>query len=252
MADPPAQERRDPDTINFPPFETEDLRKNLVEFLNIDVHDPVANVERRVGNFKWGVYAFFDYDGEPIYIGQTYELLRTRIRRHLTNQRTDAVAMSVLDPFEVLEIQVWPLPQYQDVTNRSDQHAPAKAHLDALEHLIYRRAIETSHFHAVLNEKDPPPPTVNVEEPASYRQRIVSDEVFEIRSHPDFRIARRALIISRLAQVISEREVQIGLRKVLLTQAKRVQWLAERRYQGLGGAQTDDGDEAEAQAENGE
>ena len=58
-----------------------------------------------------GVYAFFDYDGEPIYVGQTNEMLRTRIRRHLTNQRTDDVAMSVLDPFEVLEIEVWPLPQ---------------------------------------------------------------------------------------------------------------------------------------------
>ena len=66
-----------------------------------------------VGNFRWGVYAFFDYDGEPIYVGQTNERLRTRIRRHLTNQRTDAVAMSVLDPFEVFEIELWPLPAYQ-------------------------------------------------------------------------------------------------------------------------------------------
>jgi hypothetical protein len=66
----------------------------------------------RLGNYKFGVYAFFDYDGEPIYVGQTNERLRTRIRRHLTNQRTDAVAMKVLDPFEVYEIEVWPLPQY--------------------------------------------------------------------------------------------------------------------------------------------
>ena len=34
--------------------------------------------------------------------------IRARIRRHLTNQRTDAVAMSVLDPFEVAEIEMWP------------------------------------------------------------------------------------------------------------------------------------------------
>ena len=58
----------------------------------------------------------------------------------------------------------------------------------------------------------------------------------ELRSHPDFRIARRALIISRLAQVIAERKVQGGLRRVLLTQSKRLQWLADRRYQALGGA----------------
>jgi len=59
--------------------------------------------------------------------------------------------------------------------------------------------------------------------------------VHELRSHPDFRIARRSLIISRLAQVISERKVQGGLRRVLLTQAKRLQWLASRRYEALGG-----------------
>ena len=75
-----------------------------------------------VGNYRWGVYAFFDYDGEPIYVGQTNEQLRTRIRRHLTNQRTDAVAMSVLDPFEVFEIEVWPLPQFEGV---SPERTPA-------------------------------------------------------------------------------------------------------------------------------
>ncbi len=47
-------------------------------------------------------------------------------------------------------------------------------------------------------------------------------------AHPDFRIARRALILSRLAQVISERKVQGGLRRVLLAQ-KRLQWLSARR-----------------------
>jgi hypothetical protein len=67
------------------------------------------------------------------------------------------------------------------------------------------------------------------------RGRIVSERVFDLRSHPDFRLARRALILSRLAQVIAERKVQGGLRRVLLTQAKRLQWLASRRYEALGG-----------------
>src|SRR5690625_1512826 len=59
-----------------------------------------------VGSSKWGVYAFYDYDGEPIYVGQTKEGLATRIRRHLTNQRTDAVAMRILDTFEVAEVEM--------------------------------------------------------------------------------------------------------------------------------------------------
>ncbi len=220
-----------PDSDNVPPFETEDLRANLTAFLDSTLQDP-SGVTIRVGNYKWGVYAFFDYDGEPIYVGQTNEMLRTRIRRHLTNQRTDAVAMSVLDPFEVFEIEVWPLPQFQD-TPRND--AAARQHLDALERLITQKAIDNSRFKAILNEKDPPPGEVTVTAPPSFRGRIVSDRVYELRSHPDFRIARRALTISRLAQVISERKVQGGLRRVLLAQAKRLQWLAERRYDALGG-----------------
>lgn len=222
----------DPDATNVPPFETDDLRANLAKYLETPFSDGDAP-PLPVGNFRWGVYAFFDYDGEPIYVGQTNERLRSRIRRHLTNQRTDAVAMSVLDPFEVFEIEVWPMADLQNAP-RSD--TTARQRLDALERLITAQAIENSQFKAILNEKDPPHGSVAVETPRSLRARIVSDRVFEIRSHPDFRLARRSLILSRLAQVISERKVQGGLRRVLLTQAKRLQWLASRRYEALGGA----------------
>jgi hypothetical protein len=225
---------RNPDAVNFPPFETEELRKELARFLD-QPFDWSGGLPMPVGNFRWGVYAFFDYDGEPIYVGQTNERLRTRIRRHLTNQRTDAVAMSVLDPFEVFEIEVWPLPHLQ-AAPRTD--IDARQHLDALERLITARAIAGSQFRAILNEKDPPPGRLTVDAPPSARGRIVSDAVFNLRSHPDFRLARRALILSRLAQVIAERKVQGGLRRVLLTQAKRLQWLASRRYEALGGAAT--------------
>jgi hypothetical protein len=230
-----------PDSTNVPPFETEDLRANLVSYLDALFKDP-SGAMVKVGNYKWGVYAFFDYDGEPIYVGQTNEKLRTRIRRHLTNQRTDAVAMSVLDPFEVYEIEVWPLPQFESTGGKD---ANAKAHLDALERIITQKSVDGSTFKAILNEKDAPGGTLKVKVPTSYRAKIVSDRVFEIRSHPDFRIARRALIISRLAQVISERKVQGGLRRVMLTQAKRLQWLSERRYEALGGAASveEEGDE---------
>lgn len=215
------------DRVKTPPFETDQLRKRLSLFLNTPYQgDP----EKKVGNFKWGVYAFFDYDGEPIYVGQTNEMLRTRIRRHLTNQRTDAVAMSVLDPFEVFEVCVWPLPEFQGVGKNSPEFAAARARLDALEKLIYDQAIKKSHFGAILNEKEPPNSEVEIEEPIHVRGQIVSEEVRAIRAHPDFRIARRAMVISRLAQVISERQVAVGLRRVLKTQAMRLSWLADRRF----------------------
>jgi hypothetical protein len=49
------------DDIRIPPFETHDLRTNLKKFLDSDF------VGQKVGNYTYGVYAFFDYDGEPIY-----------------------------------------------------------------------------------------------------------------------------------------------------------------------------------------
>lgn len=210
------------------PFETSELRKLLEQFLNRMVENPLSGQQVRVGNFQWGVYSFYDYDNEPIYVGQTKESLRTRIRRHLTNQRTDAVAMNVLDPFEVYKIVVYPLPQLE---GRAASDSEAKKILDALEHKVYSQAIHDSEFSAILNEKEPPTPQVDVEVPTSFEGIIVSDEVKRIREHPDIRIARRTQTISRLAQVISERKVQKGLRKVLLIQAKRIEWLAQRRLE---------------------
>ncbi len=226
------------DDIRIPPFETHDLRVSLKNFLDSDFEG------QKVGNYTYGVYAFFDYDGEPIYVGQTNEKLRTRIRRHLTNQRTDAVAMSVLDPFEVYEIEVWPLIDYECVTKKTNpkKYKEACEILNALEFAVFEKAIVESNFNAVLNEKDPPSPTTSTPIPNSFRQCIVSEEVHVIRKHPDFRIARRALILARLAQVISERQVSTGLRKTLLTQAKRLQWLAERRYDSANGASKSEDD----------
>lgn len=72
---------------------------------------------------------------------------------------------------------------------------------------------------------------MEVEIPASFEGVIMSDEMKRMREHPDIRIARRTQTISRLAQVISERKVQKGLRRVLHTQAKRLEWLAARRLE---------------------
>lgn len=208
------------------PFETEQLRTELSRFLDQAYHLDGAR-SMRLGAVKWGVYAFYDYDNEPIYVGQTKESLGTRIRRHLTNQRTDAVAMNVLDPLEVHTVAVWPLPEFQD---KSGKDPIGIAHLNALEHYVFQRLVAKSEFNVVLNEKSPPLPTVNVEIPDSIKGTVVSIEVSRLRDHPDLRIARRAMTLAKLAQTVSERKVQRGLRGTLLAQAKRLQALAQRRY----------------------
>ena len=105
-----------------------------------------------------------------------------------------------------------------------------KAHLDALEYAVFQQCIARSTFKAVLNEKDPPKPKKLIKPATSHRAKIVTDEVSRLRDHPDLRIARRASIMARLAQIIAERKVARGLRRALLTQARRLQWLAEQRF----------------------
>jgi hypothetical protein len=218
-----------------PPFETAALRKGLHAFARLKY--PNETSEHNIGWFQWGVYIFYDYDREPIYVGQTNEKISGRISRHLTNQRTDAVAMSVLDPFEVFEIEVYPLPQYQGVNSKHPDFRTAKTHLDALEYFVHKKAIGESKFKAILNEKDPERPKEKIVLPKPRRAQIVSDEVFKLRSHPDVRIARRAQTIAKLAQVISERDIQKhgGLRRVLFVQSRRLRSLAEERFVSLGG-----------------
>jgi hypothetical protein len=192
------------------------IRTEIRRFL-----DTLDSDGRKIGNAKYGAYAFYDYDGEPIYIGQTEEMLRSRIARHLTNQRTDAVAMNVLDPFEVAEIEVWPL--YAE-----DMKRDVGKILNAIEYTVFQKVLKESKLGAVLNEKDIPK-TRLVKLPRSYRSRIIPERLYELRKHPDTRIARRASTIANLARVISERNVSKGLRRTLLTQARRLEKLAARR-----------------------
>ena len=139
--------------------------------------------------------------------------------------------MSVLDPFEVAEIEVWPLWELQD---KGSGNAPAKQKLNQLEYTVYQKVLKESSFHAVLNEK-PPFETARIELPHSHRDRIIPPDAFEARKHPDVRIARRATTIASLSRVISERAVQPGLRRTLLTQAKRLERLAEERLRDFKG-----------------
>ena len=194
------------------------INKEIAKFFGIK-----DDKGRVIGNAKHGVYAFYDYDGEPIYVGQTAEKLRARIRRHLTNQRTDAVAMNVLDPFEVAEIEVWPLFEVGD---------DVAAMLNAAEYTVFQQVLQSSALKAVLNEKNIQQ-TPLIKLPPSVRGRIIPEEIYEQLKHPDLRIARRASTIANLARVISEREVSKGLRRTLLTQAKRLERLAEKRLQEI-------------------
>jgi hypothetical protein len=212
-----------PKKTDVPAKDVKAFRVLLREFFN-----EVDDQGRKWSSARWGVYAFYDYDGEPIYVGQTNEKLRSRIGRHLTNQRTDAVAMRILDVFEVAEIQVWPLWEYEKLRQRDDPaaYAAAKQHLNQCEYTAYLKAIDESQYGAILNEVIPPA-SEPCDLPPSLRAPVISEEMRAERDHKDIRIARRAETISRLAAVARERgEVSPGLRRALAVQAFRLAYLS--------------------------
>jgi hypothetical protein len=209
------------------PTEVQKIRDAIAAVLQLP--DP-QRPSQSIGRAKAGIYAFYDYDDEPIYVGQTAEGFAVRLGRHLTGQRSDAVAKYVLDPFEVRTVALWSLPEIGDLPAKQ-----RKAALDPYEHAVYCKLLVESEFGAILNEADimPGPPC---DLPTELRQVIIPDDIFPERSHPDVRIARRALTIALLAKNISERKVSKGLRRTLVTQTRRLNDLARRRFEALGGA----------------
>lgn len=187
----------------------------------LDTVDPASGV--KLGKCI-GAYAFYDYDGEPIYVGQTTEDFATRIGRHLRGQRSDTLAYRILDPFEVAEMELYPVEHLRQVPAKD-----RRAQVDAVEYSAYVHAIRNSKYKAILNEKIPPVSPL-IELPASYKFNLVPDDMREDREHPDVRIARRAETLARVAAVAHERgEVSAGLRRVIVIQAVRLADLAAAR-----------------------
>lgn len=221
------------------------------QYLIPDVRDQIRLLEdfldkthdekgRRPCDARCGIYAYYDFDGAPIYVGQTREQLRVRIRRHLTNRRTDAVAMKVLDPMEVAEIEVWP---FWDI--ESAPTTKQKTVLNAAEYSVFKMLNETRGAISNLLNEVIPPETELIDLPTSYKASLVPEESSDRLYHPDERIARRASTIAALAQIVKERDVSLGLRRTLVTQAGRLLRLAERRLNGIIGETP----EAEVQSE---
>ncbi len=55
-----------------------------------------------------GVYVLCDLDDVPVYVGQTTEGIRTRVRKHLTAARSDIVASRQIDVWEIAWVRAYP------------------------------------------------------------------------------------------------------------------------------------------------
>jgi hypothetical protein len=146
--------------------------------------------------------------------------------------------MNVLDPFEVAEIEIYPFYELDRLPGEATRAFRPRVlpTLASAEYTVFQKVLGESALGAVLNEKDiDPAPTIEL--PPSHRGRIIPDEFYELRKHPDVRIARRASTVANLARVIAERgDVSPGLRRTLLTQARRIERLASQRLEEVVGS----------------
>lgn len=205
-----------------PPIEVVTIRKAIRTFFQ--QVDKASG--QRIGSAKCGIYVFFDYENEPIYVGRTIESLSGRVSRHLTGRRSDPVAKFVLDPFEVLTIEVWPMFDIEALSVPEK-----KSVVSAAEYQVFKKIVRASRFKAILNEDGIPKPDRRVKLPKSWKGRIVPDDIYAERKHPDVRLARRAQTIANLALLISERSVKDDIRETLLVQAQRLEHLARLRLE---------------------
>lgn len=67
-----------------------------------------------------GVYVLCDLDKTPIYVGQSKDGIRSRVRRHLTSARSDIVANRQIDVWEIAYVMAYPVANIAEITSLED------------------------------------------------------------------------------------------------------------------------------------
>jgi len=141
----------------------------------MDVQEYRSNKLRELTN-EIGVYALSDLDNVKIYVGQSVQGIRTRVRRHLTSARSDVVANRLLDVWEVAFVSGWPMP---GATNDE---------LNMVEAYLFHRYNEES---PLMNGAIPPQPVDVPPIPEEQVVQILPDEVISLRQTAPLRLPRQ-------------------------------------------------------------
>lgn len=97
-----------------------------------------------------GVYALCDLDGQPIYVGQSVDGIRTRVRRHLTSARSDVIANRQIDVWEIAYVWAWPVADVIEVQPLEDS---VFNHFDAQQPLMNGKSLSPSLIQADWPER---------------------------------------------------------------------------------------------------
>ena len=157
-----------------------------------------------------GVYALCDLDGVPIYVGRSVQGIRSRVRRHLTSARSDAIANRQLDVWEVGFVRAYPV----DRANIAELES-------FLIHKFHReKPLMQGDFPAIVERLPFQVPTVE-------EVQVLPDAIIEQRRNPAVRLPRQAQFFYQLVDHILNVKDQPFLRKTLQSHFDRLSTYCE-------------------------
>lgn len=146
-----------------------------------------------------GVYALCDRDEVPIYVGQSVDGIRARVRRHLTSARSDVVANRQVDVWEIAFVWGWPFPD--------------TARIKKLEARLFHEFNSQSPLMNGSIPDDPGPLDFPVPDRVSVQ--VMADQEIQTRRDPAYRLPRQAEHFTRLVDHILNVKDSSQLRRSL-------------------------------------
>lgn len=160
-----------------------------------------------------GIYVLCDLDQIPVYVGQSVDGIRARVRRHLTSARSDVVANRQLFVWEIAFVWAFAVPNTKDPSALY----PLECYLANLFHMSS----------PLLNGSIPAPIDAQVQVPEPQKIQILPDEEIERRRDPAVRLPQQARNFTNLLEYILEVKNNPDLRRTLRAHFERL----ERAYE---------------------
>jgi hypothetical protein len=125
---------------------------------------------------KIGVYILCDLDHIPIYVGQSTDVIRSRVRRHLTSARSDIIANRQIDVWEIAWVWAYPVARREEIS--------------LLEAALFHHFDKKS---ALMNGKLPKELAQKVKIPNTEQKiQVMSDVEIAEKKEPSLRLPRQA------------------------------------------------------------
>jgi hypothetical protein len=138
-------------------------------------------------------------DEVPIYVGQSTDEIRARVRRHLTSARSDVVANRQIDVWEIAYVWAWEISGGPEI--------------DELEAHLFNDFNERSPL--VNGDVLPKPDHLSFAVPMRVRVQVIPDDEIKARRDPVLRFPRQIQHFNQLVDYILNTQDKPHLRQAL-------------------------------------